>query len=125
MFWLLFLLFPLNAFAGQMEVAGQMYTYDDALSNSTFVAADLSEYDFSNKTVYASIFAKQEPTEFIFAPGTQNVTFVCCQLDNAILPNFVTVVNPGCGSHRMYKTMEDGQDWIIDEQGNPVRLLNE
>lgn len=124
----LILLAVSSAFAGGVEVDRERIQYDDALSFRDFTHWEFMsrpEYDFSNKTIYSSVFMHEEPESVVFAPGTRNVTFVCCNLDNVVLPPGSVVKNPDCGSQRRFKVQNDLRDWEVDAFNRPLRVIDE
>lgn len=118
---IIFLLLTVNAYAGTAIVDRQTIEYDDELSGKTFTGTNLQ--GFTGKTVYASIFSKEVPDTLVFAEGTNSVTFVCCHLDNVAIPEGSVVINPNCGSQRRYMVQDDGLDWLVDENNNPIEPL--
>lgn len=127
---LIFLGFP--AFAGTAEVDHQIISYDDELSFKNFSNWEFKsrpEYDFSNKTIYASTFSNETPNSDIFPEGTHDVHFIYCHLENVILPPNSVVDNPDCDGSpcwtQPFEVQNDHRDWQLNSKGVPVKVLNE
>jgi len=71
--------------------------------------------------VYASTFHHEVPDTIVFRPDMTGVRFVRCNLDNVVIPPGNIVES---SSQRRYKVQNDGRDWEVDSEGNPVRLVN-
>lgn len=74
----------------------------------------------NDEIIVCSCFSQQKPDTVIFPEEMTGVTFINCNLDNVLIPPGNTVEG---GLHRRYLTLEDGTDWIIDENNNPVEPL--
>jgi len=65
--------------------------------------------------------------EHIFREDMAGVTFICSYLDNVFVPSGNTIVTEvngaGCGSYKMYHRENDLENWIVDEDGNPIEPL--
>lgn len=67
---------------------GVEYNCDDNLSFRDFTGWDFRdrpEYDFNNKTIYASCFSQEFPDTPIFGDSLENTTFIKCNLDNVLV----------------------------------------
>lgn len=106
-----------------MEADGsneQVVEYDDTLSFKDFtgrVLTDETLYNFNGKTIYATCFSQETPGAIVFPDGMKGVTFVKCNLDNVTLP--VDSIIIGC-SQRQFEVQNDLNDWLVDENKNPV-----
>lgn len=126
----LFLLLVLatTASAGSVQIEDEIVPYNDEFSFKNFTNWEFisrPEYDFSNKVIYATVFMNEKPGAVIFSDKTENVVFICCNLDNIALPRNSMVVNPGCGSQKRFEVQNDRLDWIVDEQNRPIQLIDE
>ena len=78
--------------------------------------------DFNNTTIKGSCFYHQYFVDSdIFPAGMTGVTFENCNLDNILIPAGNTVVG---GCHRRLRVQNDGQDWIVDSNLNPVEPVH-
>lgn len=78
--------------------------------------------DFINNLIIrGSCFSQQQPDTKVFPDEMTGVTFVNCNLDNVAIPDGNTLID--C-SNRRYVVQNDMNDWEIDENNNPVRLVN-
>lgn len=96
------------------------YDGDDRLSFKNFSGwtfQDRPEYDFSDRVIYESSFNNETPDTEVFSRDTRGATFIKCNLDNVVIPKGNIVID--C-TQRRFKVQNDGNDWEIDEQDNPV-----
>lgn len=94
------------------------YSYKD------FTAKDLTKTDpktWNDTEVIGSCFHQHTPKTVVFPTGITGVTFTRCNLDNVVVPKECTI-NGGC--HRWIAVQKDGEDWVLDENLNPVEPLN-
>jgi hypothetical protein len=119
--FLLLLLLPSICFAGESLVEGVVYTYDDEFSFKDFTNKSLKDIgdSLNNKTIYRTCFSQETPDSVIFPADMIGVTFVYCNLDNVYIPPGNTVIE---SSQVRFKVQEDGKDWIVDENNNPIEL---
>ncbi len=95
---------------------------NDRYNYRTFAEEDLSEAEGFSDTIIGSCFAQREPfTDCL--PADARATFVRCNLDNCNIPQGCTVGDGCCNDH--HRIQNDGGNWIIDNQGNPLRPLDE
>ena len=71
--------------------------------------------------VYGSCFSQETPDSKIFRASMKSVTFRNCNLSNVFIPDGNTVID--CQADR-YEVQNDLNDWIIDDNGYPVKPLN-
>lgn len=71
--------------------------------------------------VYGSCFSKEMPDTVIFRADMKGVTFRNCNLMNVRIPDGNTVID--CQTQR-FTVQNDGNDWVIGEDGKPVEPLN-
>lgn len=92
---------------------------------------ELSSKDFTEKAfvdipdgtnVYMSCFSCETPDSPIFRADMTGVTFYNCNLDNCLIPDGNTVVG---GSIERFMVQNDMRDWKVDEEGAPVKVVNE
>lgn len=79
------------------------------------------EYDWSNRVVDRACFAQESPDTVVFDPNTTGIVFRNCNLENVIIPDGCTVEG---GSTLRREEQNDKRDWIIDDKGNPVEIMN-
>lgn len=103
---------------------GVQYDCDPDLSFKDFTGHDLrdrNDIDFTDKIVYASCFSQETPETKIFTT-LSGATLIKCNLDNVQIPDGATIID--C-SQKRFKIQNDLRDWEVDEQNNPVRVINE
>lgn len=123
--FLILLLLCAPAFAGTVEVDGEIVTYDDELSFRDFTGWEFQsrpEYDFSGKTIYASVFSQETPDRDIFSQDMKGAIFVKCNLDNVYVSDENIVLQ---SSQRRFEEQNDLRDWEIDDKGDPVKVVSE
>jgi len=103
---------------GEVLWEGSVIEFNDEYSSRIFGAVDADIP--SGITVYCSDFSHPEPSD-VFQPTMTGVKFVNCNLDNCNVPAGNEVVG---GTQRQFLVQNDGNDWEIDAQRNPVRILN-
>lgn len=72
--------------------------------------------------VYGACFSQETPDSKIFRANMRNVTFRNCNLMNVHIPqpNNNTVIDCQVDT---FKAQNDGNDWIVDNLGAPVKPL--
>ena len=70
--------------------------------------------------VYGSCFSHELYT-YLFRADMKSVTFRNCNLSNVFIPAGNTVID--CQTDR-YEVQNDLNDWIVDDNGYPVKPLN-
>lgn len=89
--------------------------------------------DLQDCLVVNSCFASATLDDDVFPAGMAEVTFFRCNLDNVVVPPKNTVIGlpedptresepDGCTMKRIGVGL-DGMDWVLDEDGNPVRRV--
>lgn len=96
----------------------EKYSYKDFLTQ-TLTDTDPKEWD--DTEVVGSCFAKEKPNTKVFPDGIKNVTFKKCNLDNVVVPEGCTIEG---GTHKLIEVQNDGEDWILDKDLNPVEPVN-
>jgi hypothetical protein len=101
----------------------QVITYDDKYSFKNFGQRGLLDAtDLEGKVIYASSFAQENPNTAVFPQSVKTMTFYNCNLDN------VKTIKPGWtvvgGSERKYKVQNDKKDWVLDNLGQIVEVMN-
>lgn len=71
--------------------------------------------------VYGSCFSCETPDSKMFRASMRNVTFRNCNLSNVFIPAGNTVID--CQTDR-YEVQNDLNDWIVDDNGYPLKPLN-
>ena len=90
-------------------------------SNKDFTGRNLSQAtDLDGQTIINSCFSQEIPDTHVFPDGMKNVTFINCNLDNCFIPSGNIVQG---GSQRRFKVQQDGFDWIVDANNNPVERI--
>ena len=108
--------------AGTVEYEGMKVTYNDEWSFKNFTNGYLGDKTIPRGIViYASVFMQEKPDSHIFPEDMTDVTFVACNLDNVYIPEGNMVIG---GSMKEFKVQNDGEDWVIDDQGQPVEPIN-
>ena len=77
------------------------------------------EYDWSRVTRNAC-FSQEKPDTVVFAPDTVG-TFINCNMDNVLRPIGCTFID--CTQRRFMK-QNCGRDWLTNERGEPIEVLN-
>ena len=72
--------------------------------------------------VYGACFAQETPDSKIFRASMRNVTFRNCNLMNCQIPEPNNNVLIDCQVDS-FKAQNDGNDWIVDDLGAPVKPL--
>lgn len=97
------------------------YNYDASLSLRDFTGRIFTLDDLNGKVIYGSCFSNTNLDAHIFSEGMLGVTFIKCNLDNVFIPEGNTVID--C-SQRKIQVQNDGNDWEIDEDGNPIHPVD-
>lgn len=77
--------------------------------------------DLNDQTITGSCFSQETPDSEIFPVGMTGVTFINCNLDNVVIPDGNTLID--C-SNRRFQVQNDLNDWEIDHNDEPVKLVN-
>lgn len=89
--------------------------------NQDFTGQDLSDRtDMDGLTITGSCFSHEKPDSQCLPANLTGATFVHCNLDNIFIPVGNTAFE--CSARR-FMAMEDGQDWEVDANNNPIKLL--
>jgi len=108
---------------GKNIIDGQEFTYDDKYSHKDFTGRRLTDAkDLNGITIFGSCFSHETPDTKVFPDDMTGVTFINCNLDNIFIPIGNTVIG---GSQRRFKVQKDARDWEIDNDGKPVKIINE
>ena len=104
---------------GHVGFNNETIEFNDEVSQKVFTEPFVDIPD--GAIVYASSFYQQDsPESHVFRDDMTGVTFINCNLDNCFIPSGNTL--NGCNNRRI-KAQEDGRDWIVDENNNPVTPL--
>jgi len=99
----------------------QEYVACDTLSSKDFTGRDLTLSNLiTDITIYGTCFSQENPDSIVFPEGSSNITFINCNLDNCILPANSIILGR---QPIRFKVQEDGLDWEIDINNNPIRCL--
>jgi hypothetical protein len=101
---------------------GKQIEISDEWSRRDFTMQSLHEAEIRPCIIYQSCFAQEKPDTEVFPPDMLGVTFINCNLDNVKLPVFNEVIG---GSQRRISIQNDLRDWEVDEDGQPIKVLNE
>ncbi len=74
--------------------------------------------------VYGSCFSCETPDAKMFRASMRNVTFRNCNLSNVHIPQPNNNVLIDCQTDR-YEVQNDLNDWIVDDMGKPIAILNQ
>lgn len=97
---------------------GYPQTADPKYSNKDFTGQDLTmRTDMSGIIIEGSCFSHETPNSDCFPPDMTGTTFVDSNLDNCIIPPGNVLVR---GSNRRFEAQEDGKDYIVDQNNEPV-----
>ena len=92
-------------------------------SHKDFTGRDLSlRTDMNGLTIVGSCFSHEKPDTRCFPEDMHDVTFINCNLDNCYIPPFNNTTK-GCSRER-FAVQNDLNDWIIDEEDNPVAVMD-
>jgi len=105
---------------GTVLVGEEQIEFDDELSFKSFVNTNVSHLDFNNKVIYSSQFYFETPDSETFPQNMTGARFIKCNLDNVIVPAGNTVE---LCSQRKFEAQEDGFDWLLDENNQPVEKI--
>lgn len=84
---------------------------------------DLSDRtDMDGITIHGLCLSNEAPNAQVLPPTLTGVTFIACNLDNVHIPDG-NIVDPSCSTRR-FKVQNDGEDWLIDGDGNPTSPVN-
>ena len=78
--------------------------------------------DLGGQTIIGSCFSHEKPDTVVFPDDMAGVTFIRCNLDNVVIPPGNTLVE--CQIRR-FLAQDDGLDWEVDENNNPLNPLGE
>ena len=90
------------------------YSYKD------FTGRNLTGHTIEPQVITGSCFSQEKPDTAVFPQNMTGVTFVNCNLDNCAIPEGNTVIG---GSTRRFCVQEDGFDWLVDGDNNPIERL--
>lgn len=89
--------------------------------NKNYTGWNLSDRtDMGGLTIEGLCLSNETPNAMVLPPNLTGTTFVDCNLDNVFIPPGNTLVR--CRVAR-FRVQEDGLDWLLDEDLNPVRPL--
>lgn len=99
---------------------------NDSLSYKDFTGQSLKHLDpaeFNGREIVGSCFWQEnKPDSDIFPDGIEGTIFTRCNLGNVLIPP-MCYVNDDCSYPRV-KVQNDAEDWVIDEDNNPIEPLN-
>lgn len=108
--------------AGVVDVNSEKLSYDDLLSAQDFTGRKLTDHsDLDGKIIRGSNFSQSEPETIVFPARMKGVTFIDCNLDNVLIPAGNTIIG---GSRRRLKIQSDGEDWLLDDNGDALSKVN-
>lgn len=89
-------------------------------TNKDFTGRDLSDREDMSDLMIEGLCLSQSTPSHVLPAHLTNTTFIDSNLDNVIVPagNFMI----RCANRR-FIPMEDGNDWEIDDDGNPIKIL--
>ena len=92
-------------------------------SNKDFTGRNLTDADpadFTGQTIHQLCLSQETPDSDVLPLGVTDCTLLNCNLDNCTIPAGYTVEG---GSTRRYAIQEDGMDWLIDANNNPLEPM--
>lgn len=89
-------------------------------TNADMTGWDLSDHTDMNGLIIEGLCLSQCAPRNVLPASLTGVTFIDCNLDNVRIPSGNTRIR---GSNRFYQVQDDGQDWEIDVNGNPIKIL--
>lgn len=93
------------------------------ISNKDFTGQTLIERtDLDNAIMYHVCLSQENPDTVVLPPNVQGLCIAYSNLDNVAIPAGVSI-GDGC-SQRRFKAQPDGHDWLLDDGGNPIEMLN-
>lgn len=93
---------------------------DNPYRNLNWTGRSLADRtDMDNLQIEGLCLSQEKPSE-VLPPNLMGVTFSYCNLDNVIIPPGNTLVH--C-SNRRFAIQEDGLDWELDENNQPIKVL--
>lgn len=96
-----------------------MSDYDD----QDMTGHDLSgRTDMSGLTIHGLCLSHEKPEAQVLPSDLTGTTFIACNLDNVLVPPGNTLIN--CSNRMFQANPDDGQDWLVDSDGNFLSLLN-
>ena len=96
----------------------EKYSYKD-FTHKTFTSTKPEEWN--DTEVVGSCFYNETPKTNVFPDGIKGVKFVRCNLDNVVIPKDCTMEG---GTNKLIKVQNDLNDWVLDENLDPVEPLN-
>lgn len=97
-----------------------IYSYFSSRDYTNLILDDVGPY-MNEEIIRGACFSQQNPDTKVFPDEMSGVTFVNCNLDNCVIPEGNTLID--C-SNRRFKVQNDLNDWEIDKNNNPVRLVD-
>ena len=89
--------------------------------NQDFTGWNLSDRtDMDGLTITGSCFSHEKPHSHCLPENLTGVTFIHCNLMNVFIPPGNTAIE--CQTQH-YLVQADGQDWEVDENNNPIKIL--
>lgn len=74
----------------------------------------------NGETIRSACFSQRLPDTYVFPDDMTGVTFINCNLENCFIPPGNIVID--CLTRRVM-TLEDGNDWIVDEENQPISMI--
>lgn len=94
---------------------------ENAYRNLNMTGRSLADRtDMDNLEIEGLCLSQERLDSNVLPPNLTGVTFYYCNLDNVLIPPGNTLVN--C-SNRRYMPMDDGYDWEVDENNQPIKIL--
>lgn len=101
---------------------GEIIDFDNEYSLRDFTGLNLSyKTNMSGKKIYGTCFSQEIPDSKIFPASMTGTEFYNCNLDNVLIPIGNKTIS---GSQRRFKAQNDLNDWLIDDQNKPSKILN-
>ncbi len=92
------------------------------INNQDFTGQTLIERtDLDGAIFYHCCFSQETPDSHIFPETMTGACFAYCNLDNVFIPDGNST---GECSQKKFSIQPDSHDWLLDDAGNPVEMLN-
>lgn len=105
----------------RIQFGNRIIECSDVFSQRDFTGASFVDIP-DNVTVYGSCFSQETPGSAVFRLDMRGVTFRNCNLMNVDMPPGNTVID--CQTEQ-FKVQNDLNDWIVDDLGKPIAILNQ
>ncbi len=102
----------------------EKYSFQDFTGKTL---TDIPPEEFNNTVIIgSSFFHFNKPNTWVFPENMTGVVFKQCNLDNVYIPigNFIITEGNDKSTNKKIKTQNDLDDWILDDNLNPLEPMN-